>query len=186
MKNKVLKTYPLPHGFCPDRVDHGEKGGPGVDFGDQAVRHRVTPFARDRHEKWVDRFPAGERDEDRFSVRHPVKGGVSDHPDPALQKFISQTVIPGRVPVERHEDRFPREILKRHAGFFRETVRTRHRDFKPDRRHRDQVHAIQPDQRIARPIDEIKLLPEFPDFPKDSVPIILKRHNPEFPPGEAV
>ena len=69
MKNKVLKTYPLPHGFCPDRVDHGEKGGPGVDFGDQAVRHRVTPFARDRHEKWVDRFPAGERDDARFCCR---------------------------------------------------------------------------------------------------------------------
>ena len=74
MKNKVLKTYPLPHGFCPDRVDHGEKGGPGGDFGDQAVRHRVTPFPRERHEKWVNRLPAGERDENRFSVRHPVKG----------------------------------------------------------------------------------------------------------------
>ena len=168
------------------------KGGSGVDFRDEAVRHRVTPFPRDRHEKRVDRLPAGERDEDGFSIGHAVKGfeivkgGVSDHPDPALYKFISQAVIPRRVPVKRHEDRFPREILKRHARFLREAVGARHRDFKPDRRHRDQVHTVKPDQRIARPIDKVKLFPEFPDLSEDPVSVILKRHDPEFPPGEAV
>ena len=37
------------------------------------------------------------------------------------------------------------------------------------------------DQRIARPIDKVKLFPEFPDLSEDPVSVILKRHDPEFP-----